>query len=278
MSHDIRTPMNAIVGMTNLAKAHIDDKERVADCLGKITVSSKHLLALINEVLDMSKIESGNIDLAEEEFNLSDLIQNVVTMIRPSVQTKQHELNLHLFNVEHEDVIGDVLRLQQVFINILGNAVKYTPAGGKLDFDITEKPSQIFGYGCYEFVFSDNGIGMSEEFQRKIFEPFSRAEDSRVSKIEGTGLGMTIVLNIIQKMNGNITVESKEGVGSKFTVTVFLKQQNTVMTGIEQFAGVSVLVVDDDPYACEAVRTILTDMNMKSEYVLNGRDAIDRYV
>ena len=276
MSHDIRTPMNAIVGMTNLAKAHIDDKERVADCLGKITVSSKHLLALINEVLDMSKIESGNIDLAEEEFNLSDLIQNVVTMIRPSVQTKQHELNLHLFNVEHEDVIGDVLRLQQVFINILGNAVKYTPAGGKLDFDITEKPSQIFGYGCYEFVFSDNGIGMSEEFQRKIFEPFSRAEDSRVSKIEGTGLGMTIVLNIIQKMNGNITVESKEGVGSKFTVTVFLKQQNTVMTGIEQFAGLSVLVVDDDPYACEAVRTILTDMNMKSEYVLNGRDAIEQ--
>lgn len=169
-----------------------------------------------------------------------------------------------------------MLRLQQVFINILGNAVKYTPAGGKLDFDITEKPSQIFGYGCYEFVFSDNGIGMSEEFQRKIFEPFSRAEDSRVSKIEGTGLGMTIVLNIIQKMNGNITVESKEGVGSKFTVTVFLKQQNTVMTGIEQFAGLSVLVVDDDPYACEAVRTILTDMNMKSEYVLNGRDAIEQ--
>jgi len=274
MSHDIRTPMNAIIGMTAIAGTHLDDKERVADCLTKITTSSKHLLSLVNEVLDMSKIESGKINLSEEEFNLSDLVQNMLTMIRPSVQAKQQELMLHIGKINYENVVGDVLRLQQVFMNILGNAVKYTPEGGRIEVEINEKLSNTYGYGCYEFIFKDNGIGMSEEFRKQIFEPFSRAEDSRVSKIEGTGLGMTIAYNIVQMMNGSIDVESREGEGSKFTVTIFLRQRDTVEEGIEQFADLPVLVVDDDPYDCKAACTILDEIGMKSEGVLSGREAV----
>ncbi len=274
MSHDIRTPMNAIIGMTAIAGTHLDDKERVADCLTKITTSSKHLLSLVNEVLDMSKIESGKINLSEEEFNLSDLVQSMLTIIRPSVQAKKQELTLHVGKINYENVVGDILRLQQVFMNILGNAVKYTPEGGRIEVEINEKISNSYGYGCYEFIFKDSGIGMSEEYQKKIFEPFSRAEDSRVSKIEGTGLGMTIAYNIVQMMNGSIDIESREGEGSKFTVTIFLKQRNTVEEGIEQFADLPVLVVDDDPYDCKAACTILDEIGMKSEGVLSGREAV----
>lgn len=276
MSHDIRTPMNAIIGMTQIAAAHLDDTDRISDCLNKITISGNHLLALINEVLDMSKIESGKMDLAEDEFNLTELVQNVLTMIRSAAQARQHEVTFHTVNVEHENVIGDVMRLQQVFMNILGNAVKYTPSGGKIEVEVSEKPSRTYGYGCYEFIFKDNGIGMSKEYLKQIFEPFSRAEDSRVSKVEGTGLGMTIALNIIQIMNGDISIESKEGEGSKFTVTVFLKQQNTNTVEMTQFAGLPVLVVDDDKNACEAVCTLLEDMGMKGEWVRSGKDAIKR--
>lgn len=278
MSHDIRTPMNAIIGMTTIASKNMENKERVADCLNKITVSSKHLLSLINEVLDMSKIESGKIDLAEEEFNLSDLIQNLLTMIRPTVKAKKQQLELHISGVKHEDVVGDVLRLQQVFMNILGNAVKYTPEGGRLELAISEKTSKEYGYGCYEFIFRDTGIGMSEEFQRKIFEPFSRAEDSRVSKIEGTGLGMTIALNIVHMMNGSIQVESKEGEGSQFTVTIFLKQQSTDTLSVESLANLPVLVVDDDLYACETTCALLEDLGMKGEWVQSGREALPRII
>lgn len=276
MSHDIRTPMNAIIGMTAIAGTHLENPERVADCLNKITVSSKHLLSLINEVLDMSKIESGKIELEEEEFNLSDLIQNLMTIVRPSIQEKNHELEMHIVNVEHEDVIGDAMRLSQVFVNILGNAIKYTPPGGRLELEIAEKPSKLYEYGCYEFIFKDNGIGMSEDFQRRIFEPFSRAEDSRVSKIEGTGLGMAIAMNIIHMMNGTITLESKLGEGSRFCVTVFLKQQNTDISCTKQFVNLPVLVADDDKYACEAACQILDELGMKSEWVLSGRAAVAR--
>lgn len=276
MSHDIRTPMNAIIGMTAIAGAHLDDQERIMDCLNKITVSGKHLLSLINEVLDMSKIESGKIDLSEEEFNISDLIQNLLTMIRPNMQAKNHKLELNIAKVEHEDVIGDVMRLQQVFMNILGNAVKYTPQGGTLELEIKEKESEAPEYGCYEFVFRDNGIGMSEEFVRKIFEPFSRAEDKRIDKIEGTGLGMAIALNIVRMMKGTIQVESEVNKGSKFTVIVYLKQQNTETPDIEQLSNQPVLVVDDDMLACEAACAILNDIGMKSEWVTSGKEAIDR--
>lgn len=275
MSHDIRTPMNAIIGMTTIAGTHLEDEERVADCLNKIAVSSKHLLSLINEVLDMSKIESGKIDLTEEEFNLSDLIQNLLTMLRPAVQAKHHELELHIAKVDHEEVIGDVMRLQRVFMNLLGNAVKYTPPGGRLELEICEKESNLYGHGCYEFIIRDNGIGMDEEFQRRIFEPFSRAEDSRVSKIEGTGLGMTIAQNIVRMMNGSICVESEKGKGSQFTVTVFLKQQKTTAPDMEQFAGLPVLVVDDDICACETTCEVLEDLGMAGEWVQSGKEAVE---
>ena len=276
MSHDIRTPMNAIIGMTSIAGSHLDNRERVEDCLNKINVSSRHLLSLINEVLDMSKIESGKIDLAEEEFNLSDLIENLLTMIRPTTKAKEQKLELHITGVKHEDVIGDVLRLQQVFMNILGNAVKYTPEGGRLQLTISEKPSDVYGYGCYEFIFEDNGIGMSEEFVKKIFEPFSRAEDSRVSRIEGTGLGMTIALNIVHMMNGNIQVDSREGEGSRFTVTVFLRQQSGEALSLEHFANLPVLVVDDEQYACETTCALLEEMGMRAEWVQSGAEALPR--
>lgn len=276
MSHDIRTPMNAIIGMTAIAGRYLDDRERVADCLGKITVSSRHLLSLINEVLDMSKIESGKIELAEEEINLSDLIGNLVIMIRPSMQEKNHNLNVHIANVEHEHVIGDSLRMQQIFMNILGNAVKYTPAGRNIEMEIREKSANMHGYGCYEFTFQDDGIGMDEEFLGMLFEPFSRAEDSRISQIEGTGLGMTIARNIARRMNGDITVESECGKGSKFIVTLFLKLLNTTEPDTEKLADLPVLVVDDDRTASEMTCLLLENIGMKSEYVLNGKDAVKR--
>ena len=276
MSHDIRTPMNAIIGMTAIAGKYLEDKERVEDCLRKITVSSRHLLSLINEVLDMSKIESGKIDLVEEEVNLSDLIGNLVTMIRPAMQERKHSLDVHITNVEHERVIGDAMRMQQIFMNILGNSAKYTNPGGEIEMAINEKPSSTHGYGCYEFVFRDNGIGMSREFQEKLFEPFSRAEDSRVSKIEGTGLGMTIARNIARRMNGDITVESELGKGTKFVVTLILKLVDTEAPDTEKLVDLPVLVADDDKNAGEMTCLILENIGMKGEYVLSGREAVGR--
>lgn len=301
MSHDIRTPMNAIMGMTAIAGAHLDDRERVADCLNKITVSSTHLLGLINDVLDMSKIESGKVDIVEEPFKLSDLMNNLLTMIRPVQQQKQHDLTLHMDKVVHESVIGDVMRLQQVFMNILGNAVKYTPPGGRIKIEVNEKDSKVNGYGCYEFIFSDNGIGMSDEFQSQIFEPFSRAEDSRVSKIEGTGLGMAIVLNIVHKMNGNINIESKEGIGSRFTVTIFLKKQDRPQAdagnclgtkGVQEkkienlkedlsnqkFQGRRILLVEDNQLNREIAEEILGYTGVMVESVEDGKQALDKFI
>lgn len=276
MSHDIRTPLNAIIGMTAIAGRYLDDKEHVADCLGKITVSSKHLLSLINEVLDMSKIESGKIELAEEEVNLSDLIGNLVTMVRPSIQQKHHNLDVRVANVEHEQVIGDSMRLQQIFMNILSNAVKYTPEGGNIELEINEKSAHTYGYGCYEFIFRDNGIGMSREFQEKLFEPFSRAEDSQISKIEGTGLGMTIARNIARRMNGDITVQSEEGKGTQFVVTLSFQLANAVIPDVERLVDLPVLVADDDETACEATCLILENIGMNGEYVLSGKEAVER--
>lgn len=276
MSHDIRTPMNAIIGMTAIAGKYLDDRDRVEDCLGKITVSSRHLLSLINEVLDMSKIESGKIDLAEEEINLSDVIGNLVTMIRPSMEEKNHEFSVHIGNVTHECVIGDSMRLQQIFMNILSNAVKYTPSGGRIDMDITEKHSNTYGYGRYEFVFRDTGIGMSREYQERMFEPFSRAEDSRISKIEGTGLGMTIARNIARRMNGDITVESEIGKGTQFSVSLFFRLADTAEPCTEHLLDLPILVADDDQEASEMTCLILENIGMKGEYVLCGKDAVRR--
>ena len=276
MSHDIRTPMNGIIGMTAIAAAHVDDKQRVDDCLQKITAASRHLLALINEVLDMSKIESGKVSLSDEEFNLSDLVDNLITMVRPQIAEHQHELTVNIHNVEHELVIGDSLHIQQAFINLMSNAVKYTPDGGKIGLSIREIPCNQDKVGCYEFVFQDNGIGMSEEYVSHIFEPFTRAEDSRINKIQGTGLGMPITRNIVNMMGGDIKVESQLNEGSTFTVTIFLKLQETDENAHAKFADLSVLVADDDAVSMESAVDILEDLGMTAEGVLSGEAAIQR--
>ena len=196
MSHDIRTPMNAILGMTSIAAMHIDEKSRVLDALEKITVSGKHLLGLINDVLDMSRIESGKVSLTEDSFNLSDTIDSVLTVFRSQVEAKQLKLDIQIEKIEHENVIGDEQHLQQVFMNIMGNAVKFTPPGGGISIHIRENPSHIGGCGCYEFAFADTGIGMEPDYIKTIFDPFSRAANSSGNKIEGTGLGMSIAVNI----------------------------------------------------------------------------------
>ena len=276
VSHDIRTPLNAIIGMTTIASSHLENRDRISDCLDKIMLSSKHLLSLVNEVLDMSKIESGKLELSEENFNLSDLMQNILTVIRPSLQAKQHKLEFQIAKVKHDEVIGDISRLQQAFLNILGNAIKYTPDGGKLKLEVIEKPSILYDCSCYEFIFKDNGIGMSEEFLTHIFDPFSRAEDTRTNKIEGTGLGMTIAQNIIRMMNGNIDIESKLNEGSCFTVTVYLKRQNTITPDMAPFKDQRVLVVDQDINSCKFSCSVLTEIGIKSVWITDGNAVIKR--
>lgn len=278
MSHDIRTPMNAIIGMTAIAGANIDNEERVLDCLGKISRSSRHLLGLINEVLDMSSIESGKISLTEEEFNLSDLVDNLVAMINPSIEAYRHNFEVHLDKIEHEEVCGDSLRIQQVVTNILSNAVKYTPSGGKIRFKIEEIPTPSLELGCYKFTIEDNGIGMSEEFQKIMFEPFTRADENHTSKVQGTGLGMAIAKNIVHMMNGSIDVVSKSGVGSRFTVTIFLKLQDRETKKIEELIDLPVLVVDDDRVCCENTVKILDDIGINGEWVMSGEEAVNRVV
>lgn len=278
MSHDIRTPMNAIIGLTAIAGTHLDNRERVSDCLSKITVSSKHLLGIINEVLDMSKIEAGKLDLLDDEFNMPDLLDNLLTMSKPEVDAKHHELTVKIRGIEHENVIGDSQRIQQVFMNIMSNAIKYTPPHGKLALTVSEKFTNTPRVGCYEFIFEDNGFGMSEEYLEHIFEPFSRARsDNRIDKIQGTGLGMPITKNIVQMMNGEIKVESKLNVGTKITVTFFLKlRDNDEPVTYDKFIGLPVLVADDDESACIYTCQLLSEMGMKGTWVQNGREAVDQ--
>ncbi|MGN0583986.1 MAG: response regulator [Ruminococcus sp.] len=275
MSHDIRTPMNGIIGMTAIAATHIDDKERVQDSLQKIAQASKHLLSLINEVLDMSKIESGKVDLTEEEFNLSNLVDNLLSMTSPQIKKHHHELSVNITGLIHEDVIGDSLRIQKIFTNIMSNAVKYTPDGGKISLSITEKPSHQAKIGCYEFIFEDNGIGMSEEFIDRIFEPFERANDSRIKKIHGTGLGMPISRNIVRMMGGDINVESKLNEGSRFTVTMYLKLREGSEFNYDKFINLNVLVADDDKLSLESCCDILNDFGMNADGVSTGKEAVE---
>ncbi len=276
MSHDIRTPMNGIIGMTTIAINSLDDREKVADCLRKITESSNHLLSLINEFLDMNKIESGKIELMEEEFDLAELIDGMLAMTRSQIQAHNHTFRMDIVGVQHERVIGDNRRLQQVFINIMGNAIKYTPDGGKISLCVVETPTKAHDFGHYQFIFEDNGYGMTEEFQKHLFEPFARANDKRTVGIQGTGLGMTITRNIVRMMGGDIAVESTYGVGSKFTVSVYLKLQETEDIDYDSFLNLRVLVVDDDPACCESTCGVLNDMGMNSEWVLSGKAAVDR--
>ena len=276
MSHDIRTPMNAIVGMTAIAGANIDNQTRVLDCLTKITQSSRHLLGLINEVLDMARIESGKISLTEEDFNLSDLMDNVITMVRSSMEQHHHNFHVRISKIEHEDVCGDSLRIQQLLTNILSNAIKYTPEGGDITFYLSELSSDNTDLGCYEFIVQDNGIGMTPEFQDVMFEPFTRADDKRTTNVQGTGLGMAIAQNIAAMMNVHIKVESQPGAGSKFTVTIYLKQRNKIHDKLGKLITLPVLVVDDDQYSCENTVALLKDIGLNGEWVTSGRDAIAR--
>ena len=276
MSHDIRTPMNAIMGMTAVAVMNIDDKERLMDCLNKITLSSRHLLALINDVLDMSKIESGRVTLSVEEFEISKTVESLLAIIHPQIQAKNQHLKVDVANITHEGVIGDPLRLQQVFVNIMGNAVKFTPEGGTITLHINEKPSHIQGSGCYEFIFADTGIGMQKEFLEKIYEPFSREESGDSRKIEGTGLGMSIARNIVRMMNGDIQIESEPGVGSRFTVMVYLKLQEEQEENVECLKELRVLVADDEQDACEHTCDILRSIGMQADGVFSGDAAIER--
>ena len=275
MSHDIRTPMNSIMGLTAIATMYVDDPERVKDCLAKITTSSRHLLGLINEVLDMAKIESGNLGLSEEDFDLPETVESLLTIMTPQINDKKLNLKVEISDIQHEHVVGDPMRLQQVFVNIMGNSVKFTPEGGTVSLGIRELPSQIKGSGCYEFKFSDTGVGMSEEFVQKVFEPFSRANDSRVTKIEGTGLGMSIVRSVVNLMNGTIDVQSKLGEGTTFTVTVYMKLREGDDQDLSAFEGLRVLVADDEETAAESACTVLRSVGMDPEYVLSGEEAVE---
>lgn len=278
MSHDIRTPMNAVMGMTAVAAMHLDDREQLVDCLNKITASSRHLLALINDVLDMSKIESGKVTLSEEPFNLSEMIESTFTIVQPQFKAKNQLISIKTSNVVHEDLIGDTLRLRQIFVNILGNSAKFTPEDGHISLDICEQASKIPGKACFEFIFTDTGIGMEQSFIDEIFEPFSRSKNPNSQKIEGTGLGMAIVKNIVTMMNGDIKVESKLGEGSKFTVRVFLTIQEVAEADTSSLGALKVLVADDDKDAAESAREILNDIGVDATSVYNGADAVDAIV
>lgn len=276
MSHDIRTPMNAIMGMTAIAGAHLEDQERIADCLGKINSSSRLLLSLINEVLDMAKVESGSIVLSEENIELPALIQNIVNMIQPMIDKKKQFFEAHILQVKNELVIGDSQRLQQVFLNLLSNATKYTRENGHILLEIREIPSHEPGLGCFEFSVTDDGIGMKPEFLKKVFEPFERADDETLIGIPGTGLGMAISRNIVEMMGGAIQADSTYGSGSKFTATVCLKLQDQPQWDMTSLAGLPILVVDDDKAVCQDVCERLNALGMNAKSAYSGKSAIEK--
>ena len=275
MSHDIRTPMNAIMGMATIAKAHVDERERILDCMEKINGASKLLLSLINEVLDMSKIESGRLILSEDEFNVGELLQDLVVMMQPEIKNKQQTLNIHVKNLRHENVKGDTQRIKQVLMNILSNAIKYTPENGRITIEIYEKDPHN-GIGNYQFVFEDNGRGMKPEFLDKIFEPFERASDDDIKRILGTGLGMSISDKMIQMMGGDINVESEYGKGSRFTIDMPLVCRDQKPDDKIEVEGLEVLVVDDDKIACLNTSSCLREIGINSECVYSGSEAIEK--
>lgn len=268
MSHDIRTPLNTIIGMADLAASDIDNKKHVQDCLKKISLSGNHLLKLINEILDMNKMESGISKLKENEANLSDITDDILAIINPQIYAKNHTLEIKLHNLVHEDILGDSIRIKEVLVNFLSNAVKYTNDGGRIVMEITEKESHIKNRTCYEFIFRDNGIGMDKEFIKHIFDPFSRAENAEHRPVEGTGLGMAIAKNIIQMMDGDIKVNSVLGQGSEFIVTMHLKYCEK---SYQEFQKMSVLVIDDTEYT---VLEQLRDRGIHCDVCRNTAEAV----
>ena len=278
MSHDIRTPMNAIIGFTTLAVSNIDNLEKVKDYLSKILSSSQHLLSLINDVLDMSRIESGKINLEETEANLSDILHDIKTIISGQIHAKQLELYMDVMDVTDEDVFCDKTRLNQVLLNLLSNAIKFTPAGGTVSVRVAQLPGAPASKGLYEIRVKDTGIGMSKEFAEKIFEPFERERTSTVSKIQGTGLGMAITKNIIDMMGGTIEVHTQQNKGTEFVirVTLSLQSERRSVEKIPELEGLKALVVDDDYNTCDSVTKMLTQVGMRSEWTLYGKEAVLR--
>ena len=278
MSHDIRTPMNAIIGFTTLAVSNIDNQERVKDYLTKTLSSSRHLLALINDILDMSRIESGKLHLEETEVNLAEMLHDIKTIVSGQIYAKQLELYMDALDVADEDVYCDRTRLGQILLNLLSNAIKFTPAGGTVSVRIRQLAGTVRDCAQYEFRVRDNGIGMSPEFAQKIFEPFERERTSTVSRIQGTGLGMAITRNIVEMMGGTIKVQTEKNRGTEFIICLPLR----VQTGsrreekIAELAGLKALVVDDDFNTCDSVAKLLTRVGMRAEWTLSGREAVLR--
>ena len=278
MSHDIRTPMNAIIGFTTLAVSNIDDKKRVRDYLGKIISSSNHLLSLINDILDMSRIESGKIHLEETQVSLADVLHDLKTIISGQIYAKQLDLYMDAMDVTNEDVYCDKTRLNQVLLNLLSNAVKFTPAGGTVSVRLKQFPGAVKGSGLYEIRVKDNGIGMSQKFVQKIFSPFERERTSTVSRTQGTGLGMAITKNIVDMMGGTIEVQTEQGKGTEFIIRLPLRIQpeNHRIEKIAELEGLKALVVDDDFNTCDSVTKMLVKVGMRSEWTVSGKEAVLR--
>ena len=278
MSHDIRTPMNAIIGFTSLAATHVDNKEQVLDYLKKISISSQHLLSLINDVLDMSRIESGKVKIEEKVVHLPDLIHDLRSIIQSNVSAKRLSLLIDTMDVYDEDIITDPLRLNQVLLNILSNAIKFTPSGGTISIQIIQKNTGIKDRADYEFRVKDTGIGMSEEFMDHIFEEFAREETSTVSRIQGTGLGMAIAKRIVDLMGGTIEVNSEQGVGSEFVVKIRFKVADNKVEHktIEQLEGIRALVADDDTDCCLNVCKMLRTIGLRPDWTISGKEAVIR--
>ena len=309
MSHDIRTPMNAILGMAAVAEGYLEDKAKVADCLSKIRMSGDHLLGLINAVLDMSKIESGSVCLTESVFSLNGMMREIGLMIRPDTEQKEQHLEVYVGDLSHDAVYGDLVRVKEILLNLLSNAVKYTPKKGCIRAALEEKPSGKDHVGCYEFTVEDNGIGMSPAFQEKMFTPFERAADARVRGIQGTGLGLAITRNLVQMMNGTIQVESRLDEGTRFVVTVFMKLagekpeedgqapgkakdkagepagekagrcHNTGNpSGTAAFEpGARILLAEDNDLNREIVQELLMLQGLETACAVNGREAVDLF-
>ena len=278
MSHDIRTPMNAIIGFTTLAATHLDEKERLEDYLSKIMVSSNHLLSLINDVLDMSRIESGRVKIEETECSIPVVMHDLRNILQTDIKAKRLEFFIDTVDVVNEDVICDKLRLNQILLNCMSNAMKYTRAGGTVGIRIIQKENAPEGYADYDFVVRDTGIGMSPEFAEHIFEPFTREENSTVSRIPGTGLGMAITKNIVDMMGGTIRVHSELGVGSEFTISLrFKTTANSQRRGhIKALSGFRALVADDNMDSCVSVEKMLRTIGLRPEWTTSGKEAVFR--
>lgn len=275
MSHDIRTPMNGIVGMTAIAVNNIDDKERVRDCLRKITLSSKHLLGLINDVLDMSKIESGKLTLNMDIVSLRDAMESIVNIVQPQVKAKKQHFDIFIKKIQTENIYCDSVRLNQVLINLLSNAIKYTPEKGRINIYLSQEESPLGSqYVRCHFRVKDNGIGMSEEFQKTIFDTFTREKVTQVDKTEGAGLGMAITKCIVDAMKGTIELHSKSGEGSEFHITLDLERAKQRIEDIV-LPSWNTLVVDNNEDLCHSAAAALKEIGINAEYALSGKEAVE---